>query len=103
MEISSQKRVLIDHLELTWHLTMKLFPQKILGNIARSMTSERNSALLCVNVDRRPPLQRGLMNFQLYNESLEHQFIGKQLNVSVESQCIFSFPSGNNEILREQN
>ena len=72
MEISSQKRVLIDHLELTWHLTMKVFPTKILGNIARSMTLERNSALLRANVDRPPPLQRGLMNFQLYNESLEH-------------------------------
>ena len=45
------------------------------GNIAKSMTSEGNSALLPVNVDQRPPLQRGLMNFQLqifqlYNKSL---------------------------------
>ena len=31
------------------------------GNIAKSMTSEGNSALLPTNVDRRPPLQRGLM------------------------------------------
>lgn len=51
---------------------MKVFPTKILGNIARSMTLERNSALLRANVDRPPPLQRGLMNFQPYNESLEH-------------------------------
>ena len=31
------------------------------GNIAKSMTSEGNSALEPVNVDRRPQLQRGLM------------------------------------------
>ena len=36
------------------------------GNIAKSMTSERHSALLPSNVDRRPLLQRGLMNFQLH-------------------------------------
>ena len=35
------------------------------GNIAKSMTSEDNSALLPANVDRQPPLQRGLMNFQI--------------------------------------
>ena len=44
------------------------------------MTSEGNSALLPANVDRRPPLQRGLMNFQLYNlKSLEDWSLGKQL------------------------
>ena len=31
------------------------------------MTLEGNRALLPTNVDRRPPLQRGLMNFQLQN------------------------------------
>ena len=49
------------------------------GNIAKSMTSDgnrRNSALLLVNVKRRSPILRGLMNFQLqnfqlYNKSLE--------------------------------
>ena len=30
------------------------------------MTLEGNIALLPANVDRRPPLQRGLMNFQPY-------------------------------------
>ena len=40
------------------------------GNIARSMTSEGNSALLPANVDRRLPLQRGSINFQLQNFQL---------------------------------
>ena len=40
-----------------------------LGN-AKSMTSVGNSALLPANVDRRVPLQRGLMNFQLQNFQL---------------------------------
>ena len=43
------------------------------------MTSKGNSALLPTNDDRRPPFQRGLMNFQLYNKSLEDWFLGKQL------------------------
>ena len=47
------------------------------------MTSEGNSALLPANVDQRPPLQLGLMNFQLqnfqlYNKSLEDWSLGKQ-------------------------
>ena len=44
------------------------------GNIAKSMTSDgnrRSSALLLANVKRRSPIQRRLMNFQLYNKSLE--------------------------------
>ena len=45
------------------------------GNIAKSMTSEGNSALLPANVDRRSQLQLGLMNFQLYNKPLS---LGKQ-------------------------
>ena len=32
------------------------------GNIAKSMTSEGNSALLPANVDEQPVFQRGLMN-----------------------------------------
>ena len=39
------------------------------SNIAKCMTSEGNSALLPANVDQRPPLQRGLMNFQLYKKT----------------------------------
>ena len=50
------------------------------------MTSEGNSALLPANVDRRPLLQRGLMTFQPYNESLEDCSIRKQL-ILFESQC----------------
>ena len=42
----------------------KLFPT---GNIAKSMTSEGNSVLLSANVDQLPPLQRGVMTFQLWN------------------------------------
>ena len=42
------------------------------GDIAKSMTSEGNSALLPANVDQRPPLQRGLMNFQLQNFLVKH-------------------------------
>ena len=54
------------------------------GNILESMTSEGNSALLLANVDRRPLLQPGLMNFQgqnlqLYNKSLTDWSLGKQL------------------------
>ena len=35
------------------------------GSIAKSMTSEGNGTLLIANVDLRPSLQRGVMNFQL--------------------------------------
>ena len=64
------------------------------GNIAKSMTSECNSALLPANVDRRAPLQRGLMNFelqnfQLYNKSLKDWSLGKQ---SICSPRISMFP-----------
>ena len=65
---------------------MKLFPAKISewATLQTSMTSQSNSALLSANVDRQPPLQRGLMNFQLsnfplYNKSLEDLPLGKQL------------------------
>ena len=40
------------------------------GNIAKSMMPEGNSALLPVNVDQWPSLQQGLMNFQLQNFQL---------------------------------
>ena len=64
------------------------------GNIAKSMTSECNSALLPANVDRWAPLQRGLMNFelqnfQLYNKSLKDWSLGKQ---SICSPRISMFP-----------
>ena len=55
------------------------------------MTSEGHSALLPANVDRRPLLQRGLMNFQLIlifsaiYKSLKDWSVGKQLVL---------FPSG---------
>ena len=62
-----------------------VFSQNIwAGNIAKSMTSGGNSALLPANVGGQPPLQRGLMNFQvqnfqLYNKSLKDWSLGKQL------------------------
>ena len=59
---------LIGYFEVTWHLTIKTVSHQNLwaGNIAKAMTSEGHSALLPANVDRRPLLQRGLMNFQLH-------------------------------------
>ena len=42
------------------------------------MTSEGNGTLLIANVDLGPPLQRGVMNSQLYNKSLEDWCLGKQ-------------------------
>ena len=66
---------------------MKLLPAQIFERetLQKSMTSEGNSALLPANVDRRPPLQRGLMNFRLYHLRLVPQ---ETVNfVSLESQC----------------
>ena len=42
-----------------WYLTINFFPAKSFwaGNIAKSMTSVGNSALLPANVDRRPPFR----------------------------------------------
>ena len=48
------------------------------GSIAKSMTSKGISALLTANDDRPTPLQRGLMNFRLYNKSLKDWSLGKQ-------------------------
>ena len=54
------------------------------GNVAKSLTSEGNSALLPTNVYPRLLLQWDLMNFQLqtfqlYNKSLKDWSLGKQL------------------------
>ena len=47
---------LIGYFKVTWYLAVKLFPAKSFwaGNIAKSMTSVGNSALLPANVDRQP-------------------------------------------------
>ena len=58
--------------------TMKLFPANSLSGQHCKNLSSVHSALLPANVDRRPPLQRGLMNFQLYNKLLKDRFLGKQ-------------------------
>ena len=65
------------------------------GNIAKSMTSKGNSALLPSNVDRRPPWRRGLMNFQLqnfqlYSKSLKDWSFGKQL-ILFSSEPVIKF------------
>ena len=50
---------LIGYFKVTWYLTIKLLPAKSFwaGNVAKSMTSVGNSALLPANVDRRPPFR----------------------------------------------
>ena len=67
------------------------------GSIAISVTSEGYSALFPADVDRQPPLQRVLMNFQLenfqlYDKSLKDcWFLGKQL-ILFPSNLNVSFP-----------
>ena len=63
----STARGLIGYFEVTWHLTMKLLSGQ---HCKKSMTSGGNNAMLPANVDQWPPLQRGLMNFQLHNFQL---------------------------------
>ena len=79
---------LIGYFEVTWHLTMKLFPAKISERATlQNLWCQRvtASALLPTNVDWRPPLQQGLMNFQLYNKSLKDWSLGKQLILFLKS------------------
>ena len=53
------------------------------------MTSDSNNALLSVSDDRRPPLQRGLMNFQLQNFQRLLQYF-----CNLNSPKNFTCPSG---------
>ena len=97
-------RVLSGYVEVTWHLTIKLFPAKSLlaGNSAKSLTSEGNSALLPANVNRRPPvlLPLHVFLFVLYNKWLNDWSLGNSSFFSLESQCFPSAaPWGNIEIL----
>ena len=69
---------------------MKLIPARIneRATLQHFLTSEGNSALLPANVDRRRPLERGLMNFQLqnfqlYNKSLKEWLRETKLTVSL--------------------
>ena len=79
------------------------------GNITKTMTSEGKSALLPASVDRRPPLQRGLMNFQLQNfplnnKSLKDWSLGKQFVLFPANLNVFwGSSSGNIEMLGKQN
>ena len=84
---------------------MKLLPAQIFERetLQKSMTSEGNCALLPANVDRRPPLQRGLMNFRLCNKSLEDWSLRKQLILFVSNLNVFlGFAMGNIETLGNQ-
>ena len=65
-------RAVINYFEVTWHITMKLFPAKNLwaGNIANPMTSESNNTLLPANVDRRISMF-SLASLGKYWDSLE--------------------------------
>ena len=63
------------------------------GSSVKSMTSQGNSAVLPANVDRRPPLQQGLMNFQLqnfqqYNKSLKDGSLGNKINCFPRDQSL---------------
>ena len=53
------------------------------GNIAKSMTSEDNSALLPANVDRQPPLQRSLMSFQIIWRLVPRQKVNFAGNIEI--------------------
>ena len=61
-------------------------------NIAKSITSEGNSALLHAHVDRRPPLKRGFMNFQLENFQLYNKSLKDWYWYPVDSSNFFLFP-----------
>ena len=107
---SPTARALIGYFEVTWHLTIKLFPAKSLraGNSAKSMTSESNSALLPANVDRRPPLLFAICTFSFFLCYItSHLMTGPSGNISCCFPRISMFPSaaprGNIEILGKQN
>ena len=58
------------------------------------MTSEGKSALLPSNVDQRPPLQRGLMNFQLYKKTRISMFssVSPRKTLRFQENKIVCFP-----------
>jgi len=93
---SQQLRLLLAYFEVTWDLTIKLFPAKSLwsGNVTKCMTSEDNNALLPGNVDWRAPLHLNFFNVLvvLYNKSFNDWYRRKLVDfVSLETQC---FPGG---------
>ena len=59
---------LIGYFEVTWHLTMKLFPMKISeqATLQKSLMSEGNSALLPMKIHRTPPFITA--RFNVFNE-----------------------------------
>ena len=94
---------LIGYFMVRWHLIVKLFPPKSLSgqHSKKSMMSGVNSALLPANVDRRPPLQRGLMNSSfrvssyITNHLVKVWFLGKQLMLFPSNLNVsLSFASG---------
>ena len=58
------------------------------------MTSEGKTALLPANVDQRPPLQRGLMNFQLYKKTRISMFssVSPRKTLRFQENKIVCFP-----------
>jgi len=58
-------RALIGYFQVSWNLTMKLFTAKLSERATlQNPWRHRVTALFSANVDRRPPLQRGLLNIQ---------------------------------------
>ena len=67
-------RALTGYYEVTWHLTMKLFPAKISKRAKlQNLWRERITVHCYRGCWPQPPLQRGLMNFQLQNFQLSNK------------------------------
>ena len=80
---------LIGYFKITWHLAMKLFPAKMwAGNIATSMTSQGNSALLPANVRASGRSREKKSNFAgfLGTYSWKNQPISQEFHGSFRSK-----------------
>ena len=80
---------LIGYFKITWHLAMKLFPAKIwAGNIAKSMTSQVNGALLPANVRASDRLRKKKSNFAEYlgTNSRKNRQISQEFHRSFRSK-----------------
>ena len=80
---------LIGYFKITWHLAMKLFPAKNwAGNIAKSMTSQVNGALLPANVRASDRSRKKKSNFAEYlgTNSRKNQPISQKFHGSFRSK-----------------
>ena len=80
---------LIGYFKITWHLAMKLFPAKIwAGNIAKSMTSQGNGALLPANVRASDGSRKKNSNFAEYlgTNSRKNRPISQEFHGSFRSK-----------------